>query len=172
MRSGSTPLTLVSATFATLLLAGGTALAQATPAASSPRYVPVAGLNDGTDGSGSDGGASVGASTGATASGVAASNLGGTGLRSQQSTTADMRPGSQSGGNTVTHLIGPGLPPADANQSIRDLNAPIFQVAGFGGYVSAPVTAAYDADNNLATFAGQPGRGSTAVLQQSMYGSP
>ncbi|MBE7210618.1 MAG: hypothetical protein INR65_06330 [Gluconacetobacter diazotrophicus] len=94
------------------------------------------------------------------------------GGRSEQSTVSSMAPGAAGARGTVTHLLRPGLPSANANQSIRDTNTPVFQVAGFNGYVTAPVIPAYDADNNLRTFAGQPGRGSTAVLQQGMYGTP
>lgn len=108
----------------------------------------------------------------ASAPGVAVPIPGGSTVRTQEASVSDMTPGSVTGRGTITHLVRPGIPAPNANQSIRDLSAPVFQVAGFGGYVTAPVTAAYDQHNNLATFAGQPGRGNTAVLAQSMYGNP
>ena len=74
---------------------------------------------------------------------------------------------------TVYHLVGPGIPPVDAHQTIRgNNNQPIFQVLGFTGQIAAPVDAAYNSENTYNTFAGQPGRGSTAVLANSMDGSP
>ena len=73
----------------------------------------------------------------------------------------------------VTRQAGPGLPPVDANQTIRGTNnTQLFQVLGFSGQVAAPVNADYNADHTYQTFAGQPGRGSTAVLAESMDGSP
>ena len=73
----------------------------------------------------------------------------------------------------VTRQAGPGLPPVDADQTIRGTgNTQLFQVLGFSGQIAAPVNADYNADNTYQTFAGQPGRGSTAVLSESMDGSP
>ena len=73
----------------------------------------------------------------------------------------------------VTRQAGPGLPPVDANQTIRGTNnTQLFQVLGFSGQIAAPVNADYNADHTYQTFAGQPGRGSTAILAESMDGSP
>ncbi len=73
----------------------------------------------------------------------------------------------------VTRQATPGLPPVDANQTIRGThNTQLFQVLGFSGQVAAPVNADYNADHTYQTFAGQPGRGSTAILAASMDGSP
>ena len=73
----------------------------------------------------------------------------------------------------LTRQAGPGLPPVDADQTIRGThNTPLFQVLGFSGQVAAPVDADYNADHTYQTFAGQPGRGSTAILAASMDGSP
>ena len=73
----------------------------------------------------------------------------------------------------VTRQAGPGLPPVDASQTIRGTNnTQLFQVLGFSGQIAAPVNADYNADHTYQTFAGQPGRGSTAILAASMDGSP
>ena len=73
----------------------------------------------------------------------------------------------------VTRQAGPGLPPVDASQTIRGTgNTQLFQVLGFSGQVAAPVNADYNADHTYQTFAGQPGRGSTAILAASMDGAP
>ena len=73
----------------------------------------------------------------------------------------------------VTRQAGPGLPPVDADQTTRGTgNTQLFQVLGFSGQIAAPVNADYNADNTYQTFAGQPGRGSTAILSESMDGSP
>ncbi len=73
----------------------------------------------------------------------------------------------------VTKQASPGLPPVDSSQTIRGThNTQLFQVLGFSGQVAAPVNADYNADHTYQTFAGQPGRGSTAILAASMDGSP
>jgi hypothetical protein len=79
---------------------------------------------------------------------------------------------STSTSGTVTHLVGPGIPPVDASQSVNGTdNRQLFQVLGFSGQVAAPVNAPYS-DNAYQTYGGQPGRGTTAILALSSNGSP
>ena len=83
------------------------------------------------------------------------------------------RASATSATSDVTRQAGPGLPPVDAGQTIRGTrNTQLFQVLGFSGQVAAPVNADYNADHTYQTFAGQPGRGSTAILAESMDGTP
>lgn len=80
---------------------------------------------------------------------------------------------SQSSNGVVIDKQGPGMPPVDAQQTPRNTNhKELFRVLGLSAQVSAPVTPAYNADSTYTTFAGQPGRGQTAILAQSMNGSP
>ena len=80
---------------------------------------------------------------------------------------------SQSSNGVVLDQQGPGMPPVDAQQTPRNTNhRELFRVLGLSAQVSAPVTPPYNGDNTYTTFAGQPGRGQTAILAQSMNGSP
>lgn len=68
---------------------------------------------------------------------------------------------------------GPGIPPVNAQQSVRSTNNhEVFRLLGLSGQVNAPVTPAYNEDGAYRTFAGQPMKGADAVLAQSMGGAP
>ncbi len=68
---------------------------------------------------------------------------------------------------------GPGLPGPEAQQSIGTGPRHIlFDVAGYDGVISAPVTPPYNAAATYRTYAGQPGNGRNAVLAQTTDGAP
>ncbi|MCQ8276931.1 hypothetical protein NFI95_00510 [Acetobacteraceae bacterium KSS8] len=68
---------------------------------------------------------------------------------------------------------GPGLPGAEAQQSVKAGSRHVlFDVAGYDGVIFAPVTPPYDAASTYRTYAGQPGRGATALLSQTVDGAP
>lgn len=80
---------------------------------------------------------------------------------------------SQQSNGVVLDQQGPGIPPVDAQQTPRNTNhRELFRVLGLSAQVSAPVTPAYNGDATYTTFAGQPGNGQSAILAQSMNGSP
>ena len=85
-------------------------------------------------------------------------------------------PGPTSGtsnDSTIFQDQRPGLPPADASQNTRGTNNhEIFRVLGFSGQIAAPVTPSYNDQATYQTFAGQPGRGETAIMAQSIDGAP
>ena len=101
----------------------------------------------------------------------------GAALAQAQVQTAPVPRATSNTGSTASSGVprpaGPGVPPVDASQTIRGTsNTQLFQAFGFSGQIAAPVNADYNADSTYQTFAGQPGRGSTAILAASMDGSP
>lgn len=97
------------------------------------------------------------------------------GTAAQAQSSYQTAPGATAGtsvtGN-VTNTRGPGLPPENARQSVRGVdNHEVFRLLGMSGQIVAPVAAPYS-NSSYQTFAGQPMRGSDAVLAQSMDGAP
>lgn len=74
---------------------------------------------------------------------------------------------------TVLGSKGPGIPPVNAQQSVRSTNnTEVFRLLSLSGQINAPVTPAYNEDGAYRTFAGQPMKGADAVLAQSIDGAP
>lgn len=97
----------------------------------------------------------------------------GTAQAQSQRAAAPLPSNSATTSGTVTDQQGPGLPPVAAHQdTYSNNNKEVFRLLGLSGQIAAPVTPPYNDNASYRTFAGQPMRGSDAVMAQSMDGAP
>ena len=105
--------------------------------------------------------------------GLAALLGSGAAMAQSQRQTAPGPTSGTSNDSTIFQEQAPGLPSPAARQNTRGTgNRELFQVLGFSGQIAAPVTPAYNDQSTYQTFAGQPGRGETAIMAQTIDGAP